>query len=567
MKKLAKILSIAFAATMAASAFAGCGGMGRDKVGTGKPVDVTKSQLKVSNYEGGYGRAWLDEAALRFEEKYKDYEFEPGKKGVQVHVDSAKDGKAGETFLSGVTSTDFHVIVTDDVFYYDVVTKKIAADITDIVMTETLSDYGENVTIESKMDDALKSFFKTGQNKYYALPHYEHFYCITYDRDLFNEKGLWISETGTYVKPNKEGKFTVALSKGPDNLPNTYDDGLPATYDEFFALCKEMADNKGVTPFTCSGQYISMVTAMMSQLWADYEGKEEFQKIFSFETPMEVIDTLSGNGTMNAQGKYSTTKTVESFTSENAWEGYNQAGKAAALEFAKRMVSDSDFYHSNMFSNDIDNIRAQGNYLISSLENKPVAFLVDGVWWENEAEDAGTYGLLEAEYDNAGRKDRNFALLPLPKATAAQLGEKRTMAVDVNSLMFINAAYNNNENALKMAKEFMQFLHTDDELQNFSVTTSALKPFNYSIPTEKMTGMSTFGKDVVSTRSNTHCETVYSVSNHSFYVNNVDYFHPAEAFRCTDGQDPIDLFKKNPSWTVKTVFEKIQDYRKTLRFN
>ncbi len=554
MKKLTKILSVAFAATMLMSAFAGCG---RTPDDGGKEVNENMSQLKVSNYEGGYGRAWLDNAVERFEKKYENTEFEEGKKGVQVHIDSSKDSKAGEGFLSTVASSDFHVVITEDAFYYDIVTKNLAADITDVV-TDSLSEFGENVTIESKMDDALKGFFKTGQNKYYALPHYEAFYGMMFDRDLFNKKGFWLSSTGSYAKPNAVGQFTVELSKGPDGVAKTYDDGLPATYDEFFALCDYMV-TQNVTPFTCSGQYISMVTAMMYQLWADYEGKESFQKTVSFEGPMTVIDTMANDGTF-------TTKTLDSFTDANAWEGYNQAGKAFALEFAKRMVSKSSYYSSDMFSNAVDNIRAQANYLQSSLVNKPVAFLIDGVWWENEAEDAGTYGLYEGEYgEGASRKARSFGLLPFPKATREKVGENRTTAIKISSLTFVNkSAVENNPVAMDISKKFMQFLHTDNELQEFSVTTSALKPFKYSVPTSKLSNMSAFGKDLVATRSNTMYDTVYMVSNNQLYTNDITKFDPAEAFRTTEGQDPITLFKNNSSYTVKSLFDKMTTYRQNL---
>ena len=553
MNKFTKFLSVAMSATMMFSALAAC----NREPAAGGDVDNTKTQLKVSNYEGGYGRAWLDNAISRFEAKYANTSFEEGKTGVQVHVDSAKDGKAGETFLSSVANTDFHVVVTEDTFYYDAVTKNVALDITDVV-TGTLSEFGENVSIESKMDSALQSFYKTGAGKYYGLPHYEAFYGITYDKDLFNAKGFWIAEDGTYTKPNKQGQFTVVLSAGPDGETGTSDDGLPATYDEFFALCDEMV-KQGVTPFTSSGLYISMVTAMMYQIWADYEGKENFQKTVSFEGPMTVVDTLNDNGSF-------TTKTVDSFTKANAWEAYNQAGKVAALEFAKRMVSKASYYSSDMFSNAVDNIRAQANYLQSSLENKPVAFLVDGVWWENEAEDAGTYGLQEGEYgESASRHERKFGLLPMPKATEDKVGENRTNALRLSSLVFVNrAAVENNEVVKNLAKKFVQFIHTDNELQEFSVTTSALKPFNYTVPESKMANMSEFGKDLISTRSNPKYDTVYMVSNNDLFVQDVTKFDPAEAFRVTEGQDPIVLFKNNASWTVKTLFDKQETFRKNL---
>lgn len=555
MKKLTKFLSVALSATMLVSAFAGCNRTPEDE----GEVDETKTQLSVSNYEGGYGRAWLDNAIERFEAKYAGTSFEEGKMGVEVHVDSTKDGKAGETFLTTVANTDFHVVITEDVSYQQVALTGIALDITDAI-TSPLTEFGESGSIESKMDGALQSFYKTGQGKYYGLPHYEAFYGITYDKDLFDSRGFWIASDGSYVKPDKyTGQFNKTLSNGPDGVAGTGDDGLPATYDQFFALCDKMV-SVGVTPFTCSGQYISMFTAMMYQLWADYEGKANFQKTVSFETPMTVIDTLNDNGTF-------TTKTIESFTKANAYEAYNQAGKVAALNFAKRAASDNRYYTSDV-TGQTDNITTQGNYLMSSLEgNKPVAFLVDGVWWENEAEDAGTYTTFEGEYgDAASRQSRRFGLLPMPKATADKVGENSVTALRMSSLVFINkaAVERGGKVTTDLAKKFLQFIHTDNEMQEFSVTTSALKPFTYTVPTSKMSNVSEFGKDLLATRANAKHDTVYMVSNNEWFVNDVTKFDPAEAFRTTAGQDPFELFRNNANLTVKTVYQNTENYRKTL---
>ena len=54
----------------------------------GEPVEHSKTQLYVSNFNGGYGDEWLQKLAARFEEEYKDTSFEKDKMGVQVLVDS-----------------------------------------------------------------------------------------------------------------------------------------------------------------------------------------------------------------------------------------------------------------------------------------------------------------------------------------------------------------------------------------------------------------------------------------------------------------------------------------------
>jgi hypothetical protein len=155
----------------------------------------------------------------------------------------------------------------------------------------------------------------------------------------------------------------------------------------------------------------------------------------------------------------------------------------------------------------------------------------------------------------------------MPKATADKVGENSTTALKMSSLIFINKAAVEKNEAMKVAaKKFMQFLHTDNELQEASVTTSGLRPFKYTIPETKMANVSEFGKDLLATRNDPKHDTVYMVSVNSLYLKDVTKFDPAEAFRSENGQDPIVLFKNNSSWTVKTLFDKTEDYRKKLKF-
>ena len=82
MKKITvKILAMALASTTVS--MAGCS-LGKTVQSKG---DDTKTQLRISVYEAGFGTDWMETYAKEFEEKYKDYAFEEGKKGVQVRLD------------------------------------------------------------------------------------------------------------------------------------------------------------------------------------------------------------------------------------------------------------------------------------------------------------------------------------------------------------------------------------------------------------------------------------------------------------------------------------------------
>ncbi|MFR6640367.1 MAG: hypothetical protein ACLUSP_02670 [Christensenellales bacterium] len=59
-----------------------------------------------------------------------------------------------------------------------------------------------------------------------------------------------------------------------DGKPNTDDDGLPATYDEFFALCDKMK-SEGVTPICWNGLAVEYLTDFAKSLAADYDGKQK----------------------------------------------------------------------------------------------------------------------------------------------------------------------------------------------------------------------------------------------------------------------------------------------------
>ena len=96
MKKLAKsLLAIVLAVMMVVS----LGACNRDpnEVG-GETIITSKTQLYVSNFNGGVGHDWLDAHIKRFQEVYAEHEFIPGTKGVQVHVNNHKSGIEG---LSG----------------------------------------------------------------------------------------------------------------------------------------------------------------------------------------------------------------------------------------------------------------------------------------------------------------------------------------------------------------------------------------------------------------------------------------------------------------------------------
>lgn len=551
MKKFTKHLALALTGIVFSGMVVGCGG--KPVVEDNDADDETMYQLKVSNYEGGFGRVWLDEAAKRFEDKYKDLELGDGRKGVNVNIESSKNGTAGQSLIANLSKSEYHVFFAEDTYYYSLTSSNAVADITDIV-TGSLSEItngAETGTIEAKLDPTIKSLYDL-DGKYYALPHYEAPKGLIYDVDLFDQKGLWMAKDGTFGKKADIGAEN--LTTGPDGEMNTYDDGLPNTFDDFFRLCDYMVEEAGVTPFTWSGKHIGYTSSALAQIWADHEGKDQFYLNYSMEgTATSLAVDVNENGIATS---YLTGEDAK-ITGDNAYKLQRQEGKYVTLAFAKRLESNSDYYTSLSYENSEDNIAAQKTYIRSRVAtSQPIAFLFEGVWWENEADESGHFDSLKV-YGGETRQTRRFGLMPYPKATAAKVGQNRTI-VDTtnNSASFIRKNIED-EQIMKVAKLFLQFVHTDNEMQEFTVNTSTMKPLNYSVPEDKMTRMSYFGKDIAALRNNDKVDIVYAYSDHEIFVNHNDKFY-LNSFAWENTKydlNPLSVFHQTNAPTIKDYFK------------
>ena len=85
MKLLKKCITAMLCGTVVFGLFAGCscGPNGEDE----EPIDDSKTQLYVYNYDGGVGSKWLSDVKTDFEQAFAEKSFKSGKKGVQVRIE------------------------------------------------------------------------------------------------------------------------------------------------------------------------------------------------------------------------------------------------------------------------------------------------------------------------------------------------------------------------------------------------------------------------------------------------------------------------------------------------
>ena len=504
------------AACMIATVGASCAGGGG---GGGSSVDTSKVQLLVGNFSGGYGRAWVDKAAKKFTPKYENYDFGNGKKGVQIDIDSNPrySGKIENTMSSWAQN----VILAENVNYYSLVdikdaSSKFLVDISDVVNTPVNQDLitggvdadyaADTKSIGEIMNPQMRDYLNADENgKYYGVPFYEATVGIVYDLDVFEKYGFyyaaegygdaegfiqdtngnWIGEGGKVVGKASEMSYAdalkagVKLGDGPDGKADTYDDGCAATYDDFFKLCLRM-DARNVFPLTWPGaqETLRYLNYLAYNLWTDYEGVDQMGLNYSLSG---TADDLIKLDTYNAAtGTYETESVA--ITDANGYELQRQAGKYEAINFIKRILADERNYDPAICVSETSQKDAERQFILSADPDlKDRAMLIDGSWWQNEAKNMFEDMAVDKNDDKYRAENRRYGLLPLPKANASKVGEESALAFNTATVIFVNKKTTTDETTLKVAKQFIKFLHTHESLYEFTSTTASARPYTYDL--------------------------------------------------------------------------------------
>lgn len=566
MKKTKRISSMALAALLA---FGGMGTLSacdsRPAGGSTEKIDKNRTQLYVRNYQGGFGNKWLYNGKDKFEEKYKDVSLEDGKTGVQVMITDVKETPQ----ISNIQNDIYEVYFVEKVNYLYLQKQGVVEDITDLV-TATSSYDGKS--IESKLSDDQKAFYgvqENGETKYYALPHYMASCGIVYDIDLFEERGYYFAE-GYENETDVNNMFIIdsgdTRSAGPDGVKGTKDDGLPATYEDFWNLCEYIYQD-GYTALNWGGTEITKyyVTALMIQLMANYQGKDIFMQNFTFEGDMSELVKLDANGKIEFESDGVTPKT-ETVTLDpaqnNGYEAFRHVSYYYALEFMKTLMDTVGKYsvEANITSPSYGAFAAQRDYVASRFSSNITrqAMLIEGTWWDSEA----TPYFEANESIGGGKEDCNYGWLPLPKATREQVEKKgnNTMVNTINSLCFVTKGLS--EMKRDLAFDFVQMMNSDESLADFTVQTNAFKDFKYDLTATQVESLSPFGQalyedwktyDIINPNHNNeqYYNTVYTTdSSRRFAISNSNVF-------------PASTFSVNAKMTAAEYFETSFKYKRT----
>lgn len=520
---------------------------------TRENVDTSKTTvLKVSNYGGGFGSDWLTAVKERFEKEYENYSFEEGKTGVYIEIDDAKYN--GVSLLStNVLSSDTHIFFNELIDYDQFIAQGYALDLTDAIK-ETLP--GEEESIYDKFSEAQKTYLNRS-GKYYMIPHYAGFNGITIDVDLFNQKKLFMDTAGNFTKTSTDS----GKSYGPDGKVGTYDDGLPATLDDFYKLMATMTQ-RSVTPFIWSADHQFYATRMAEAYAADVNGAANTTIGYTFEGTLDnLVQSVGTDGTV-------TTESV-AITSSNGYEVVRQEGYYYSLELIKNIIS-GGYYNSEYCFDGGSHLETQKRFLQSntavsqSAGNKPIGMMMEGCWWESEA--TATFTAMEKQNTadkKYGKMDRNFMFIPFPKATEEKVGESATLLETLRSYSFVNANLENNENMKKLALLFLQYCNTDESLTEFTEITSAVKALDYEMDAASLEKCTPYCKSLLNLKNAEGTTIVYSLSNNMLFRTTTTSHTNGKRYQTDKGGDPTSVFKNNTSYTALQYFNGMCSYLKS----
>jgi len=515
---------------------------------SGEGIDETKTQIYVDHYNGGVGDAWFTPIKTRFEEAYKDYKL-GDKTGVQLIKSNHKN--QGTQIIDTISSSSMDVFFSEKFYYYDGIAKDVFLDISDIV-TEVNSD---GKTIESKLSSTQSEFYKYNE-KYYALPHYAYYGGLPYNIDVFEDNLLYFSNND---KVN--GGFITSLesakSLGPDGKTGvidgvnySLDDGLPATYEQFFKLCDRMVDCD-VIPFTWSGEYgKAYFTSLLTRLAVSYEGKEQALLNFTFDgTANNLIKSIDDNGVV-------TFEEPTAIKQDNGYRIYESAGRYYALKFGEKIFSNRDYYDFERVNNGSDShTDAQTRFVLSNYDpaEKPIAFLIDGTYWENEADGVGAFATLKNLY-RVEKQDARFGFMPMPKVDASHIGDRDVFMDGAISLAFINANVKTRcPEKIELLKEFLQFCYTDVSLREYTVKTGSLKAIEYDLTDDDKEQLSYFTRSVVEFKEQS--DTIPPFASSVKFINNQEALSFGNTFSTTNYSFALSALKDGVS--AKDYFNQI----------
>ncbi len=486
---------------------AACAGGPKSKI----PANVTV--IRVDNFTGGIGVDWLRNAAHRFETANAETVFEEGKKGVYVDISTVQPEPAT------ISTSGYHIFFDERYSnIYDLAQTGKIVSLNDVVTGKgkdgnTISEYMHgDETLESKINPAVKEGLKWSDGEYYALPHYEWFPGLIYDRESFDyynwyfakdsENGKTVGNPATYGTALFVKNASSEKSCGPDGIYGTEDDGLPSSLREMIILCSVI--NEYTKPFTLTGMFPYYATYLLEGLWASLAGKEELRALYDMTGTVDVVVGYKNEKLFPGTKSNALKPEVEpvEINKNNGYLAYRSAARYYATSFIDVITKEGWMSNEATMPN-MSHVETQKSFIYGGLnsQNPRRAFLIEGSYWYNESVASNNF----ADYFASARDKefRDVRFMPLPTKLDGSVAEGEGKDGGKASLMdnglayaYINARFKDNEAVMKACKAFLSFVYSDEELREFTASTGITRPIDYTLSDAEKERLSPYQKSV-----------------------------------------------------------------------
>ena len=495
-KTLRKILT---AFVLACVAFSACA------CGTLIKNDPNSKVIVVSIYNGGLGTDWFTPIEEEFEKDYPGYDVQVEKlKRTVSEIDQLIAlGQQADMYFS--TVPDFHHQIYADNL----------EDLSDVLQMKP--DGEDGLTVAQKVTDletwqAVAS--KNGEG-IYMLPYDDLILGINYDHEEFVEKNLLYTAaaddatktalTNQQIQFKEEGgrllfvssaepvnyeENDVILRAGKDGKYGTYDDGQPVTMDEWNTLVNRLKGvGENAKPFIYSGQIVDYTTDVFNGIFAQYDGLDAWKTFNTYE------------GSYTFPGDSQPTP----IHMETGYKVFGMEGIHKATEFLQTYLNNHDYVSDEAFQSEVSHTDAQGRFILGGAKENTTApfvgMLVDGSWWEREAN--GIFRDLSADsrYADYAYGNRDYRIMLYPD----MVGQKGVKTVDgvghgtVFSARSTGACIipkQDNADIVEKSKILLSYTLKDKWLRHFTVETGGIRPYNYDLTEEDKSQLSKYAQNV-----------------------------------------------------------------------
>lgn len=462
--------------------------------GTKIEDDDQRESIWISTFNGGYGREWLDVMVKDYNDSHPDNAY-------KISVRASKD-----EFSQVLAAIQSGTAIYDMFYSNNYIYKLIDGDYLE-PLTELWDARPDGTrTIREMMNDAdqYAQAYSDKNGELYALPQQESIRTFIYDHELFLKYGLLFGRDGALIESPTE-----PLSLGKDGLEGTYDDGHPTTEVEWEIMVTAAAQSLGHA-FVYTGKFGMYTNTIYEMISAQYDGVENYLKNWTFEGEYEFLPEYGGKQTFNAE--------------ENGYMTARMTGKKVALDFMdKYLACKEPSLGQNPYTNpksatySYSHTDAQNDFIISTAKNKTKknGMLVDGDWWENEAKT--TFDALEAD----GEKDYKFRTHDYRFMTLPYFeGQKENVNVYLTAEnMYIALQKKTAADKKAICKDFITFTYQEKYIQNYTVLTGGVTPFDVKLTEEQKAQLSPFTRNFLELyQDRTHNKFVNGMRNDNAYL-------------------------------------------------